>query len=277
VQSTTVGVTSTNGALRIGQADVERLVATHDNQWLLENGAWALMTAPDFSARAPDAARKYTFGAGDPVMIAGRPVDQIEVRMGGRVLERLFFDQPTGLLLCREQLDNQEGVVRVVSFEQLRLGGTGDAKGQGATPQGARTAAGKPVSKASGEYAAPASLSGGYQRVGLVRRPGALQVVYSDGVYSLSVFEQHGGLASGAMPPGGELVAVGRSKAMRYAWAGGQILVWQAGPSTYTVIGEAATDDVLAAARSLPSSIRLSNWHRVRRHLTAVMRAISGA
>src|SRR5205823_5628830 len=263
-------VTSTNGALRIGQANVDRLVATHDNQWLLQNGAWALMTAPDFSAKAPDVARKYTFVAGDPVTIAGREADQMEVRVRGQVLERLFFDKATCLLLCREQLDDQERVVRVVTFEQLQLGGGGGSSSNKATPPaGARAASVKPVSKANGEYVAPASLSGGYQQVGLLRRPGALQVVYSDGVYSLSVFEQQGRLAGGAMPPGGQPVAVAKAKGMRYAWAGGQILVWQAGPATYTVIGEAATNDVLTAASSLPGAAHLSNWHRMRRHLTA--------
>ena len=105
-RSMTVGVTSSNGALRVGPDDADRLVATHNSQWLLDNGAWALMAVPDFSVRAPDAARKYTFKDGDPATIAGRTAEQVEVRMSARVLERLYFDGPTGLLLCRQQLDS---------------------------------------------------------------------------------------------------------------------------------------------------------------------------
>src|SRR5947207_10231670 len=131
------------------------------------------------------------------------------------------------------------------------------------------------VGKPGGSYQAPTSLTGGYQRVGMVQRSGALQVVYSDGIYSLSVFEQTGRLSGGAVPPDGEVVGVGTTNGWRYAWAGGQIVVWQSGPAIYTVVGEAATDEVLAAARSLPRPAKLSSWQRVRRHLTAVMRAVS--
>ena len=71
-------------------------------------------------------------------------------------------------------------------------------------------------------------------------------------------------------------MAVGTTNGWRYAWAGGQIVVWQAGPAIYTAVGEAASDEVLAVARSFPRPANPSNWKRVRRHLTAVMRAVSG-
>ena len=39
---------------------------------------------------------------------------------------------------------------------------------------------------------APARLADGYTRVGVFRRDGVVQVLYSDGIYDLSVFERRG-------------------------------------------------------------------------------------
>jgi hypothetical protein len=134
----------------------------------------------------------------------------------------------------------------------------------------------KSAPRASAPYQAPAELDGGYERVQILQRKGSLQVVYSDGVHSLSVFEQPGKLDRSGLPPGGENVAVDGTKALRFVWAGGQVVLWQAGSAAYTVVGDGASEDVLTAARSVPRARALSTWQRVRETCGDIVRAVAG-
>ena len=45
---------------------------------------------------------------------------------------------------------------------------------------------------------------------------------------------------------------VGKAAGWRYAWPGGQVVLWQAGSTVYTVVSDAPLDQVLVAARDLP-------------------------
>ena len=77
---------------------------------------------------------------------------------------------------------------------------------------------------------APARLADGYARVGVFRRDGVVQVLYSDGIYELSVFERRGELDRRELGSTGGPVTVGKAAGWRYAWPGGQVVLWQAGP-----------------------------------------------
>ena len=94
-------------------------------------------------------------------------------------------------------------------------------------------------------------LGDGYRRTGVFRKGGVVQVVYSDGIYDMSVFEQRGRLGSKAAPRGGRPVRVGGSKGWQYTWPGGQVVLWQAGRTVYTVVADAPYDDVLGAIRTV--------------------------
>jgi hypothetical protein len=62
---------------------------------------------------------------------------------------------------------------------------------------------------------------------------------------------------------------------MQLAWPGGQIVVWQGGAMTYTVVGDGEAEDVLAAARSVPST-RSSAWDRVKSKCARILRGVAG-
>ena len=89
-------------------------------------------------------------------------------------------------------------------------------------------------------------LSGGYALVGVLRHTGVVQVVYSDGLHSLSVFEQAGTLDVGRLPRSGEAVSMPLGQGVRYGWPGGQVITWQSGHATFTVVGDGPADDLLA-------------------------------
>ena len=113
--------------------------------------------------------------------------------------------------------------------------------------------------------AAP-GLTEGFQRLGVYRRSGVTQALYSDGLYDLSVFEQRGRLRRDDVPVGGTRVAVGGAAGWSYAWPGGNLIVWEAGGSVLTAVSDAPLEQLLAAARSVPppASRGASFWAKLR-------------
>ncbi len=79
-----------------------------------------------------------------------------------------------------------------------------------------------------------------------------MQVLYGDGVRTLSVFSQLGEADPSALPTGGERLAVRGSMGRRWTWAGGQVVTWSQRGTTTTVVGDGPPSEVLAAARSIP-------------------------
>jgi hypothetical protein len=176
------------------------------------------------------------------------------------------------LLLRREQLDDNGSVVRMVGFESLDLDpGTAPARPvRSVDHQPAR------VTRASAPYRAPQTLAGGYDRTAMFRRDGVLQVVYSDGIHTLSVFEQQGRLDRHSLPNGAAPVAVGAARGVRLSWAGGEVVMWDAGQSTFTAVGDATAEEVVAAARSMPRPGHPTPWQRLRRACASIVDAIAG-
>lgn len=272
-QDTSVDVRGGGGVLRMEGANPARVAATNDARWLFRNGEWDLVASADLLGAVPAMASKYTLTAGGALGIAGRATHEVVVRTDGVLSERLYFDDATGLLLGREQLDRQERVVRTVKFREIDIG---VAPAPPVRPTKSTDARPRLAQRAAAPFQAPAELDGGYARVQMLKQKGALQVVYSDGVHSLSVFEQPGKLDRNALPTGGQRVVVGPATGLQFVWAGGQVVLWQAGTAAYTVVGDGGADDVLAAARSVPRGRPLSRWQQVRETCGDIVRAIAG-
>lgn len=197
----------------------------------------------------PDGVPKYqvTDGPGGPT-VAGRPTMTVEIRQAGVIRERLYLDTATKLPLRREQYDGDGVVTRSLAFESLTVG-AGDVPTH---PVSSRNHAPEPVSAGRVSSAlAPDELADSYRRVGVYRSGDVVQVLYSDGVYDLSVFRQSGRLRQVDLPSGPR-VEVGDAAGRRYAWAGGHLVVWSSGGSVFTAVSDAPVDQVLRAVRSLP-------------------------
>jgi hypothetical protein len=102
-----------------------------------------------------------------------------------------------------------------------------------------------------------------------------VQVLYGDGVRTLSVFTQLGNADQSSLPAGGELLPVGGTIARRWTWAGGQVVTWSQRGTTTTVVGDGPPAEVLAAARSFPRPGTAPFLTRLRQSARRVVRLVA--
>jgi sigma-E factor negative regulatory protein RseB len=200
----------------------------------------------------------------------------VDVRRNGSLLERIYLDTESALLLERDQFDAGGDVLRTLAFQSLTIASAGPPP---TDPPAPAHHAPKPVAtdRMAPSTAAPATLADGYQRLGVYRDGGVVHVLYSDGLYDLSLFEQQGRLRPSDLPGPGERVAVGKAAGWRYPWPGGQVVVWSSAGKVFTAVTDAPTDQVLTAVRSLPPTPgrELSLLGKVRRACQALMEPLA--
>ena len=240
-----------------------------------DDSAWDVLWPAAFARLSgPDSGEKYD----QRVSVGPRMLDYdtlvIDIRRGERVRERLYVEKVFGLLLRREQFDDRGRIQRSVGFSELKV----DAGAKPLpVPVSTTTRSLRSVAPAElrGPYSAPVVLGDGYRRTGVFRQGDVVQVVYSDGIYDLSVFEQRGRLSAKGAPQGGRPVRVGGSKGWHYTWPGGQVILWEAGRTVYTVVADAPYDDVLGAIHTVRSSSGPSLASRFRQACRSLVGAIS--
>jgi hypothetical protein len=267
-------VQSAGGSLVVTGANVVMAQPAFGRLVAHGGGGWEEMWLPSLAPTPrPDGVAKYaTTAPADGPPVAGRPTRVVEVFRRAVRVERMYLDTETNLLLERDQFDGAGTVVRTLAFESLQLGPSG------AAPPAPRSAAHHaPHAVAAQGLASPASLADGYERLGIYRDGAILHVLYSDGLYDLSLFQQQGRLRRSDLPSAGERVALGRATGWRYPWAGGQVVVWAAGGRVFTAVSDAPVDQVLEAVRSLPvlPSRELSLLGKVRRAAQALIEPLS--
>lgn len=222
----------------------------------------------------PELERKYDVERSAGPEVAGRETDQFVLRSGGVVRERLAIDKDTGLVLRREVLGPEGRPVRIVTVLQLDTApvpeAADDATGPVDAPRMIR------VENLPSAYRAPATLAGGYSRVGAYRNDKLVHLLYTDGLNGLSLFSQPGTLSKGSLPPGGDAVRIGSSSGVHYTWPGGDVITWQVGSVVHTLVGDGTSADLLAVARSLPRPPRPSLLSRLRGTSRLVAELVSG-
>lgn len=248
-----LAVEAANGLVRIdGPAPV---VAGGSERLVFHNQGWTLVWPGGLYPEAsPGVDRKYEVRREPGPLVAERATTLVSLwrRAGGQLRERLAIDQATGLALQREIFDDRGRPVRVVRVDRLDL--TARPPLEHPEPQRVQQA-GLLVRAAAvtPPYPAPLHLAGGYRRVGAYQRARLVHLLYSDGLHGLSLFTGRGTLANGDPPSGGQPVAVGRARGVRFTWPGGEVVTWKAGGAVNTLVGDSSFDEVLAAARSLPA------------------------
>ena len=242
----------------------------------------------DLSMRAVDvlsAGYHLSIAPGDRV--AGRSATLVTARRGDVVAARLWLDDASGLLLRQEVNDTRGNVRRMFCFVDLRLGAppgssgaspgasdAGPARGAGGSPR-ARAVSGAlvhvarvPTQRSAWQGAAsavqrqawcdavdcPGTLATGYRLLDARRGSAAgspvLQLVYGDGLSSISVFVQSGRLDPGQLRGfradtwDGAAVYVGDGWPMR--------LTWQGGSRVFTAVGDAPLGDLHGAVAAFP-------------------------
>ena len=69
---------------------------------------------------------------------------------------------------------------------------------------------------------------------------------------------------------------MGRWRGWNFDWPGGQVLIWHAGNSVYTLVGDAPPEDLVEVARSVPSHAPASMLHKLRQACRGLVEAFRG-
>lgn len=267
-----------------GQTTVELSVAGGGALAHHRQGWFVPLPRPRGAAEGParELEEKYTVEVRGTERLLDRPASRVEVRRrdDGLLRERLWVDEETGLLLRRETLHGDD-LLRMAVYVSLDLTRPAPEAAAPATPdavplrardQGVQTVRprGLDALRRAG-WIVPESLPGGYEADGGFALSSGdsqpLQLVYDDGLYTVSLFAQPGApdlgsLPDGAVPARWRGIPEGSAA---YEWPGAvpQRLVWGADGTTYSLIGDAPPDEFRAIAAALPHDQPVGGWKRV--------------
>lgn len=187
----------------------------------------------------------------------------VVVREGGVLRERFVIDDEAAIVVRRETFDIGGKPVRLAAFTSLDLGpvelptvSTSWARNEVTPAKAAVSVRGTSILSEVG-WTVPAELAGGFRRVdvaALAEGDGsALRLLYSDGLYTLSIYEQVGRLdAAALMEQGAERMRLGSRHVYRWAGSEPAPYVWTGDGYTFTAISDAPPDLLATALASLP-------------------------
>lgn len=228
--------------------------------------------APEPVTAAVDVTRKYRLAFGEPEAVVTRVCVVVEVlRRGDDELlrERLWIDRASGLLLRRETYGPGGEPERIASYLALDLR-PGQLAGEEQRVAPA-LAPGEVEALRAGGWALPDALPSGYELVAVYGpassgdaegEPPPVQAVYSDGLYTLSLFEQPGVPDWDALPPGGRQVAGLDDRVLEWPGSVPGRVLWSAGGVTFTLVGDAPSDEVSTILHDLVEAAP-SFWDRL--------------
>jgi sigma-E factor negative regulatory protein RseB len=253
--SSDVFVRSANGVLALG--DRPQVIVEGARRFVQGPDGWLAVWSEDNQPDVPPPSDKWQLAVRDGPIVAGRPTREVDAtdRRGGRVRERLYLDEATSLLLRREQLDAGGRTVRAVGFTSIGEPAVGTFVGSlpaeaPQTPARSTNRQPRVLDEVAAPYRAPASAGDEFRLAGRYNEAhDTLHLFYSDGLFSVSVFEQQGELDPSGLPAGGESRTVAGRDVRQYRTPGGSVLVWESGDVVYTAVSDAPLDqldDVLA-------------------------------
>ncbi|HMG26610.1 MAG TPA: hypothetical protein VKH36_07320 [Acidimicrobiia bacterium] len=253
--SSDVSVRSANGVLALG--DRPQVIVNGARRFVQSPDGWLAVWNQDVEPGVPSPTAKWELAVHDGPTVAGRPTREIDAtdRHDGLVRERLYLDETTSLLLRREQLDARGRTVQAVGFTSIGEPATGMFIGAlpGEAPQTpSRSTNRQPrvLHDVAAPFRAPRSAGDRFQLVGRYDEDDhTLHLFYSDGLFSVSVFEQKGELDPTGLPAGAESRTVAGRDVRQYRTPGGAAIVWESGDVVYTTVSDAPLDqldDVLA-------------------------------
>lgn len=277
-------------AVRLG--DDGGSVADHERGWFFPLPAADLAKAHKALNRLE---AKYHVEVLGSDRLLDRPCTRLEVtrRSDGRLVERLWVDDKSGLLLRRETYAGEDQMLRMVAYLRLDLSPENNPRieqeirpTRGQRPGQARRelqvgdvdALGRAALRDAG-WVVPEELSHDYLIDGTYALTAGdsqpLQSVYSDGLYTVSLFEQRGRLDPATLPGGAEVT--GEFGFDAYTWPGAvpRRVVWEAEGVTWSLVGDAPPDEFSAIIDSLPQPQPDRITERLRRGLSRLWAWVS--
>ena len=189
---------------------------------------------------------------------------RIDRSRDGLLVQRWTVDASTGLLLERDTYDSGGRLERSIAFTDVQVPyhpsrdelGVSSTVAAGGEPSQRWFAAGE-LGRLAARLGLPVKLAAGYRLHSAtsfkVGGTPVVQLVYSDGLDELSLFDQPGRLAAGSLPPGTHKLKL--RKIGGFAWDGfPRGVAWQSGPVALTVVGASPSDELTEIANGLPQA-----------------------
>jgi sigma-E factor negative regulatory protein RseB len=243
---------SVEGAFVVGKP-TRNTVGDDDERYTRTDDQHSTRWEPVGGRRAPAPDATWDLATAGRHEVAARPATIVVARdEDGRVRARFSVDRETGQLLRRAVLDEHGDAVHVVRFVTI-ISGEAEKPSLPVPPvPGADDVkAPKALDDTPAGFVSRDEVGAGYELLGRYRQPdGAVQLYYSDGLFTLSVFESPGKVDWDALPPGSSLPVDGL-RARSYSTAAGTIVVWGQDGLVLTAVGDGPPDMVVAVVAEL--------------------------
>jgi len=212
---------------------------------------------PSLPFMASELERNYQVAVVGRAHLETGPTRVMTFERHGVLRERLFVDDDTHLVVRRETYARDGRPVRVMVLTDLAVAPVHlepmDDAAHEMMSRRTRMAPDQLAALEGHGWSIPITVGDGFElRAGFAVDDGdAVQLVYSDGLYTVSVFEQPGSLASDALT--GSVREVHRGMPV-YRWPGAQPLrvVWNGGGHTFTAVTDAPIGDLVDVVADLP-------------------------
>lgn len=209
-----------------------------------------------------------------PDVVDGRHATVVAAGREGETAAKFWIDDTTGLLLQREMYDDGR-LVRISSLSDLKTSGTKfiahlppELEAPAATRLSTRYA---PTLNDDG-WACPMALPSGFSLNLLHRLEGSHDVMhaaYSDGLSTVSVFEERGNLDTSALSAFRQVTSDGSSVWVQEGLP--TVVVWQAGDTIYTLLTDAPSSTTAELVAALPHGAdTATDGNRLGRGLTRI-------
>ena len=238
------------GTVQMGVGD-QYVVSLGGTRWVGSPGAWNLVLGPGGPSAAPPALdANWTLQTAPGPAVAGRPTTVVSAvdPTTGATRARYYVDVATDTLLRQDILDTDGTLLRQTRFDVLVPLPVATAP---TTPSGAHPEVPTALASVPSGYQAPKDLGRGFQLLGQYRQPdGTLQLYYSDGLFTLSLFEQRGTIDWSALPPG--TAGTWQGVDLRsYAASTTGAVVWGAHGLVITCVSDAPPDQATLAVHDV--------------------------
>lgn len=272
------------GGLRVGRAERWMVGRQEGDSFYWQPQAGTLLRLgsvdrPEFSIDALTS--KYVVTSAEMAALRTGPaaVLSIREREHEHERERLYVDEATGLVVRRDTFRAGGRPSRVVAFTELQVSDLSITAPEGvdATSRGAYQPLGTDGLAVLGDvgWSVPEELPAGFrlrQGSALPDAEGSsLHLVYSDGLYTISVYQQFGRVDPDALRDASSVVDGGTHV---YRWPGSEPerMVWSGDGKTFTAVSDAPFDQVLAAVQGFPNEVPGGVVARMQRGVSRVAR-----
>lgn len=219
---------------------------------------------------------KYRARLGDEVVLDTGPARVLHLveRSVGILRENLYLDEETGLIVRRESFGADGDPVRLVAYTQLHVDPVAveAPTADGVDTQDHTFAARADADRLAADgHSIPRELPGGFELIAAAEVDAAtpaVHLLYGDGLYSLSLFQQDGRLARTAVHGATELATTNGGAVWRWPGSEPRRVVWTGEGRTFTVLTDAPTDELLDAIAGLPVDPSPSILDRLQRGIS---------